>query len=115
LANSTVTPLVVTIEDEAATLTRVSRVVLDALDRQARRGEDKFGGELGVNQDGTPRDLHRTGALFNTAEATATGVRFTVDYAHVLSKYDADDLSAESQAEVERELTPLLRDKVVAR
>jgi hypothetical protein len=115
LAEPIVTPVEVVIADEVATLTEVSRIVLSALERQARAGVNKSGGSLGKNKDGSARDLHDTGRLFDTADPGPEGVRFTVDYAHVLSQYDADGLSPEYQAEVEREISALLAVKVVAK
>jgi hypothetical protein len=106
LSAPTITPEVLVIDD--ATATEISRVVLDALDAQARAGIDKSGGAL--PQGAKKRiDLHDKNQLYTTANPGPGSIEFTVGYAeYSLVRYGGDGLAPATQANVEAAITPLL-------
>jgi hypothetical protein len=106
LSSPTITPEVLVVDE--ATATEISRVVLDALDAQARAGISKSGAPM--PQGKTKQiDLHDKLRLYTTANPAPGSIEFTVDYAeYSLVRYGGDGLAPATQANVEAAITPLL-------
>jgi hypothetical protein len=113
LSAATITPEVLVIDD--ATAAEISRVVLDALDAQARAGLDKSGGAL---PQGAKKqiDLHDKDKLYTTANPGPGSIEFTVGYAeYSLVRYGGDGLAPATQTSVEATITPLLAANLTTR